>query len=112
MDFTYSTTAPEICQTKLHKLDGYSYSADWWSLGVTMFEILRHRVNHKIILFYTVHSSKVICYIQRPFKISNSTTVEEAMNIYNEGRVSFSAEWEEPLINLFLQVLVEFMRNI
>lgn len=36
--------APEVCQSKLKMCKGYSYSVDWWSLAVTLYEVLRHKV--------------------------------------------------------------------
>lgn len=77
--------APDICQNKLGKNKGYSFNVDWWSLAITMFELLRHK---------------------RPFRISNETTVEEMMEIFSEGKVSFSSTWSEPLINIFLELFV------
>nr|XP_039262692.1 serine/threonine-protein kinase 32C-like [Styela clava] len=77
--------APDVCQSKLGKSKGYSFNVDWWSLAITMFELLRHK---------------------RPFKISNETTVEETMEIFSEGRVSFSSTWSQALIDLFLKLFV------
>lgn len=77
--------APDVCKSKIGEVEGYSYNVDWWSLAVTLYELLRHK---------------------RPFKITNETTPQEAMDIYNEGKVSFSSSWSEALVQLFLKLFV------
>jgi len=38
------TVAPEIFATGAGLLTGYSYSVDWWSLGVTCYELCHGHV--------------------------------------------------------------------
>lgn len=46
MFLTLSSTAPEVFQVYLDGGPGYSYPVDWWSLGVTAYELLRGWVRH------------------------------------------------------------------
>lgn len=39
--FTLSLAAPEVFQVYVDGGPGYSYPVDWWSLGVTAYELLR-----------------------------------------------------------------------
>ncbi|CAD5124807.1 DgyrCDS13069 [Dimorphilus gyrociliatus] len=57
--------APEVFEAK--KGQGYSYSADWWSLGICTFEILKNR---------------------RPYDIHSNTTVSEFRRIITDSHKS------------------------
>ncbi len=47
--------APEIFQSFVSGGTGYAFEVDWWSLGVTVFEVLRGWVRHDGSLsFYVV----------------------------------------------------------
>lgn len=39
-------SAPEIFQSFVSGGTGYAIEVDWWSLGVTVFEVLRGWVRH------------------------------------------------------------------
>ena len=39
--------APEVYETALGFACGYDYSVDWWSLGVTIYELLSRKVSKK-----------------------------------------------------------------
>lgn len=39
-------SAPEIFQSFISGGTGYAFEVDWWSLGVTAFEVLRGWVGH------------------------------------------------------------------
>ena len=41
MSFVLSLAAPEVFQVYVAGGPGYSYPVDWWSLGVTAYELLR-----------------------------------------------------------------------
>ncbi|XP_067935953.1 serine/threonine-protein kinase 32B-like [Watersipora subatra] len=41
---TWHYMAPEIFLSSLGKLEGYSYPVDWWSLGVTCYELFHGQV--------------------------------------------------------------------
>ena len=41
MSFVLSLAAPEVFQVYVDGGPGYSYPVDWWSLGVTAYELLR-----------------------------------------------------------------------
>lgn len=40
-------SAPEIFQSFVSGGTGYAFEVDWWSLGVTVFEVLRGWVSRK-----------------------------------------------------------------
>lgn len=48
----HPTAAPEMFSSR--KDTGYSFAVDWWSLGVTAYELLRGRVqyNHTLFLLF------------------------------------------------------------
>uniref|UniRef100_H2YXH7 Protein kinase domain-containing protein n=1 Tax=Ciona savignyi TaxID=51511 RepID=H2YXH7_CIOSA len=70
-------SAPEIFQSS-----GYDYAVDWWSLGVTMYEVLRHK---------------------RPFHIEQNTTDEEIAVLHRDGSISFPVDWDQAVMNLFFK---------
>lgn len=47
-------TAPEMFNST--KPTGYSFAVDWWSLGITAYELLRARVRHTRLLLLSVLS--------------------------------------------------------
>ena len=48
--------APEIFATYINKAEGYSFEIDWWSLGITVCEMVRGKVS------FSVHRSFFYCY--------------------------------------------------
>lgn len=62
-------SAPEIFQSFVSGGTGYAFEVDWWSLGVTVFEVLRGWVRHggdsglsgsKACIVYTFSSSSFL----------------------------------------------------
>lgn len=49
--------APEIFQSFANGGTGYAFEVDWWSLGVTVFEVLRGWVSHDVMRKTCFHSS-------------------------------------------------------
>lgn len=45
-DSLFVLSAPEIFQSFVSGGTGYAFEVDWWSLGVTAFEVLRGWVRH------------------------------------------------------------------
>jgi len=45
-------SAPEIFQSFVSGGTGYAFEVDWWSLGVTAFEVLRGWVKHRCHLSF------------------------------------------------------------
>ena len=39
-----SIVAPEIFATYINKAKGYSFEVDWWSLGISVCEMVRGKV--------------------------------------------------------------------
>lgn len=56
--YTFCVSAPELFQTFEGSHPGYSFSVDWWSLGITAYELLRGQVTvSSIPLILTVKKS-------------------------------------------------------
>uniref|UniRef100_A0A670IXH3 Serine/threonine kinase 32A n=1 Tax=Podarcis muralis TaxID=64176 RepID=A0A670IXH3_PODMU len=53
---------------------GYSYAVDWWSLGITAYELLRGR---------------------RPYHIRSSTAANEIAHIFKTATVMYPAAWSK-----------------
>ncbi|GCC27342.1 hypothetical protein chiPu_0005766 [Chiloscyllium punctatum] len=71
--------APELFQTFLEGGPGYSYPVDWWSLGITSYELLRG---------------------WRPYDIHSNTPVEEILLMINTEKVHCSSTWSKGLVTL------------
>ena len=98
--------APDVYKSKLGEIEGYSYNVDWWSLAVTLYELLRHKVCFSVSALLKGGCLQLpAVFVQRPFKITNETTSQEAMDMYIEGKVSFSSGWSEELVQLLLKVV-------
>uniref|UniRef100_A0A8D0DXC3 Serine/threonine kinase 32A n=1 Tax=Salvator merianae TaxID=96440 RepID=A0A8D0DXC3_SALMN len=75
--------APEIFSSA--KSVGYSYAVDWWSLGITAYELLRGR---------------------RPYHIRSSTAANEILNLYKTATIMYPAAWSKDMVSL-IKKLVE-----
>ncbi|XP_048399793.1 serine/threonine-protein kinase 32B-like isoform X2 [Stegostoma tigrinum] len=78
--------APELFQTFLEGGPGYSYPVDWWSLGITSYELLRG---------------------WRPYDIHSNTPVEEILHMINTEKVHCSSTWSKGLVTLVKKLLVK-----
>ncbi|XP_065174193.1 serine/threonine-protein kinase 32B isoform X2 [Atheta coriaria] len=83
MSGTKPYIAPEIFDCALDLSPGYSYSVDWWSLGVVAFEMLEGH---------------------RPFPIHSQTTVEEVRDMFKVG-YDTPKEWNMNTKNLLSKLL-------
>ncbi|CAG06332.1 unnamed protein product, partial [Tetraodon nigroviridis] len=68
----FCLSAPELFQTFEGSHPGYSFSVDWWSLGITAYELLRG---------------------QRPYVMRSSTPANEIIQIFHKVHPSYPAAW-------------------
>ncbi|NXE58891.1 ST32B kinase, partial [Calcarius ornatus] len=78
--------APEVFQAFMDGGPGYSYPVDWWSLGVTAYELLRG---------------------WRPYEIHSATPIDEILNMFKIERVHYSSAWCKGMIALLKKLLIK-----
>ncbi|EDL37528.1 serine/threonine-protein kinase 32B [Mus musculus] len=78
--------APEVFQVYVDGGPGYSYPVDWWSLGVTAYELLRG---------------------WRPYEIHSATPIDEILNMFKVERVHYSSTWCEGMVSLLKKLLTK-----
>uniref|UniRef100_A0A4W5Q188 Serine/threonine kinase 32C n=1 Tax=Hucho hucho TaxID=62062 RepID=A0A4W5Q188_9TELE len=76
--------APEIFQSFVSGGTGYAFEVDWWSLGVTVFEVLRG---------------------WRPYEIHASNSVESLMQLFSTVSVQYNTAWPKDLVHLMRKLL-------
>ncbi|XP_060621119.2 serine/threonine-protein kinase 32A isoform X1 [Anolis sagrei] len=74
--------APEMFSSM--KPIGYSYAVDWWSLGITAYELLRGR---------------------RPYHIRSSTAANEVAHVFKTATVMYPAAWSKDMVSLIKKLL-------
>ncbi|XP_042107575.1 serine/threonine-protein kinase 32B isoform X2 [Ovis aries] len=78
--------APEVFQVYVDGGPGYSYPVDWWSLGVTAYELLRG---------------------WRPYEIHSATPIDEILNMFKVERVHYSSMWCKGMVTLLKKLLTK-----
>nr|XP_061794291.1 serine/threonine-protein kinase 32C-like isoform X2 [Nerophis lumbriciformis] len=76
--------APEIFQSFMNGGMGYAFEVDWWSLGVTVFEVLRG---------------------WRPYDIHASNSLESLIQLFSTVSVQYSPAWPKDLVSLLRKLL-------
>ncbi|XP_062349357.1 serine/threonine-protein kinase 32B isoform X2 [Cinclus cinclus] len=76
--------APEVFQAFMDGGPGYSYPVDWWSLGITAYELLRG---------------------WRPYEIHSATPIDEILSMFKMERVHYSSTWCKGMIALLKKLL-------
>ncbi|GFY47145.1 hypothetical protein TNIN_7541 [Trichonephila inaurata madagascariensis] len=76
--------APEVLLCALDHTNGYSFAADWWSLGVTSYEM--------------------ICNM-RPYPVHSSTSIEEIHALIHNSCLRFPKSVDKDLANFVLELL-------
>uniref|UniRef100_A0A8C8ZVX8 non-specific serine/threonine protein kinase n=1 Tax=Prolemur simus TaxID=1328070 RepID=A0A8C8ZVX8_PROSS len=84
--FVLSLAAPEVFQVYVDGGPGYSYPVDWWSLGVTAYELLRG---------------------WRPYEIHSATPIDEILNMFKVERVHYSSTWCRGMVALLKKLLTK-----
>ncbi|CAD5220389.1 unnamed protein product [Bursaphelenchus xylophilus] len=82
--------APEILATALGQREGYDVCADWWSLGVCLYEMLRGR---------------------RPFEFHSSSSTIQVLSLMINGSITLPAEWPNDLKKFILDLLCPSTRR-
>uniref|UniRef100_A0A3Q2IFJ9 Serine/threonine-protein kinase 32B n=1 Tax=Equus caballus TaxID=9796 RepID=A0A3Q2IFJ9_HORSE len=78
--------APEVFQVYVDGGPGYSYPVDWWSLGVTAYELLRG---------------------WRPYEIHSATPIDEILSMFKVERVHYSSTWCKGMVALLKKLLTK-----
>ncbi|XP_058922554.1 serine/threonine-protein kinase 32B isoform X1 [Kogia breviceps] len=78
--------APEVFQVYVDGGPGYSYPVDWWSLGVTAYELLRG---------------------WRPYEIHSATPIDEILHMFKVERVHYSSTWCKGMVALLKKLLTK-----
>ncbi|XP_043559891.1 serine/threonine-protein kinase 32B-like isoform X2 [Chiloscyllium plagiosum] len=76
--------APEIFHPFVNGCTGYLFAVDWWSLGITAYELLKG---------------------QRPYEIRSNTSVNEALHIFNSVSIKYPSSWSNGLVSLLRKLL-------
>ncbi|XP_073466350.1 serine/threonine-protein kinase 32B isoform X1 [Aquarana catesbeiana] len=76
--------APEVFQSFMEVGPGYSYHVDWWSLGITAYELLRG---------------------WRPYEIHSTTPIDDILNMFKIERVHYSSTWCKNMVALLKKLL-------
>uniref|UniRef100_A0A667X843 Serine/threonine kinase 32A n=1 Tax=Myripristis murdjan TaxID=586833 RepID=A0A667X843_9TELE len=76
--------APELFQPCEGSHPGYSFSVDWWSLGITAYELLRG---------------------QRPYVMRSSTPANEILQTFHKVHPSYPAAWSLEIKSLLRKLL-------
>lgn len=105
-------SAPEIFQSFVSGGTGYAFEVDWWSLGVTVFEVLRGWVRHDGDLSPLVIRLQSSIYLlpllhlprQRPYDIHASNSVESLIQLFSTVSVQYSPAWPKDLVSLMRKV--------
>lgn len=120
-------SAPEIFQSFVSGGTGYAFEVDWWSLGVTIFEVLRGWVRRDgnlsflckkvaktelasihpalflfIFLFFPLFVN--LFPFQRPYDIHASNSVESLIQLFSTVSVQYSPAWPKDLVSLLRKV--------
>ncbi|NWT09617.1 ST32A kinase, partial [Vireo altiloquus] len=74
--------APEMFNST--KPTGYSFAVDWWSLGITAYELLRTR---------------------RPYHIRSSTSPSDMARVFRTAAVVYPAAWSPHMVALIQKLL-------
>ncbi|KAF6083150.1 serine/threonine kinase 32A [Phyllostomus discolor] len=74
--------APEMFNSRREA--GYSFAVDWWSLGVTAYELLRGR---------------------RPYHIRSSTSSKEIAHMFETAIVTYPSAWSQEMVSLLKKLL-------
>ncbi|XP_077606614.1 serine/threonine-protein kinase 32B isoform X2 [Crocuta crocuta] len=78
--------APEVFQVYVDGGPGYSYPVDWWSLGITAYELLRG---------------------WRPYEIHSATPIDEILHMFKVERVHYSSTWCKGMVALLKKLLTK-----
>ncbi|EGW13812.1 Serine/threonine-protein kinase 32A [Cricetulus griseus] len=78
------TLFPLPTELDSRKETGYSFAVDWWSLGVTAYELLRGR---------------------RPYHIRSSTPSKEIVNMFETAIVTYPSAWSQEMVSLLKKLL-------
>ncbi|CAB4070216.1 STK32 [Lepeophtheirus salmonis] len=76
--------APEVFNAGVNPSKGYSFAVDWWSLGVTIFEII---AGH------------------RPVEIHSRTSLSAIISLINEDRIKYPSSWSHSFIKCISNLL-------
>ncbi|XP_041949793.1 serine/threonine-protein kinase 32A [Alosa sapidissima] len=76
--------APELFQPFEGTHPGYSFAVDWWSLGITAYELLRG---------------------QRPYVMRSCTPANEIMQTFHKVHPSYPAAWSTEMKSLFRKLI-------
>ncbi|XP_048844194.1 serine/threonine-protein kinase 32C-like [Brienomyrus brachyistius] len=76
--------APEIFQSFVSGGTGYAFEVDWWSLGVTAYEVLRGL---------------------RPYEIHSTDPLEDLMQVFSTVSVHYVPTWPKDLVTLLRKLL-------
>ncbi|XP_028651157.1 serine/threonine-protein kinase 32C isoform X2 [Erpetoichthys calabaricus] len=76
--------APEIFHSFVNGGTGYAFEVDWWSLGVTAYEVLRG---------------------WRPYDIHSSNTVESLLQLFSTVSVQYCSAWSKEMVALLRKLL-------
>nr|XP_019594688.1 PREDICTED: serine/threonine-protein kinase 32A isoform X1 [Rhinolophus sinicus]XP_019594690.1 PREDICTED: serine/threonine-protein kinase 32A isoform X1 [Rhinolophus sinicus] len=74
--------APEMFNSRREA--GYSFAVDWWSLGVTAYELLRGR---------------------RPYHIRSNSSSKEIAHMFETAIVTYPSAWSQEMVSLLKKLL-------